>query len=138
MSMSRWKKAVPVPSGVTATVAGQTLKMKGPKGELSFDLTDDVELKIEGVGRSRSPREYARTNAPFAHHVGHDAQPDRLDGRTACPKGYVKAIEINGTGYRAAVQGKRPVSWRSATAMTIRYPIPSGIKITCRSRPPSS
>ena len=50
------KKPVPVPSGVTASVEGQTVKMKGPKGQLSFVAHDDVEVKFENGAVKVAPR----------------------------------------------------------------------------------
>ena len=64
------KRPVTVPSGVTATVEGQTVKMKGPKGQLQFVVHDDVEVKFENGQVKVAPR--VETNRAQAH-VRHDA-----------------------------------------------------------------
>ena len=50
------KRPVPIPSGVTANVDGQTVKMKGPKGQLQFVVHDDVEVKFEDGAVKVAPR----------------------------------------------------------------------------------
>src|ERR1044072_3299579 len=96
------KKPVAVPSGVTATVDGQTVKMKGPKGQLQFVVHDDVEVKLESGQTKVKPR--GETNRPRALYGTARAQVANLvEGVT---KGFEKKLEITGVGYRAAMQGK--------------------------------
>ena len=68
------KKPVPVPAGVQADVAGRTVKVKGPKGELSFTLVEDVKVSKTAEGIEVAPVDEfaARTR-----HVGHVAHDDR-------------------------------------------------------------
>src|SRR3981189_2919741 len=96
------KRPVTVPSGVTATVEGQTVKLKGPKGQLQFIVHDDVEVKFENGSVKVAPRfETNRARALFGTARAQVA--NLLAGVT---KGFEKKLEITGVGYRAALQGK--------------------------------
>ena len=96
------KKPVTIPSGVTATVEGQTVKMKGPKGQLQFVVHDDVEVKLDNNAVKVAPR--VETNRARALYGTARAQIANLvDGVT---KGFEKKLEITGVGYRAAMAGK--------------------------------
>src|SRR5246127_3814750 len=96
------KKPVTVPSGVTATVDGQTVKMKGPKGQLQFVVHDDVEVKLENGQVKVKPR--AETNRARALYGTARAQIANLVAGVT--KGFEKKLEITGVGYRAAMAGK--------------------------------
>jgi large subunit ribosomal protein L6 len=119
------KRPVQIPSGVTASVQGQQIKMKGPKGELSMTLTDEVGAKLDKNAitiekRGDTKRHVAiwgMTRAMVANLV---------EGVT---KGYEKKLEINGVGYRAAVQGKN-LQLALGYSHDVLYPIPQGITIT--------
>jgi large subunit ribosomal protein L6 len=118
------KKPVPVPSGVTATVDGQTVKMKGPKGQLQFVVHDDVEVKLENGQIKVHPR--ADTNRAQALYGTARAQVANLvEGVT---KGFEKKLEITGVGYRAAMQGKN-LQLALGYSHDVIYPIPEGITI---------
>ena len=96
------KRPVTIPSGVTATVEGQTVKMKGPKGLLQFVVHNDVEVKLEDGAVKVAPR--LKTNRAQAMYGTARAQVANLvEGVT---KGFEKKLEITGVGYRAALQGK--------------------------------
>src|SRR5262249_12167267 len=119
------KKAVPIPSGVTASVQGQTVKMKGPKGELSLVLHDDVAAKMEAGGVKVDPRsETKRARAMWGTYRALVAKMV-----TGVTKGYEKKLEITGVGYRAAVQGKN-LNLQLGYAHEINYPIAEGVTIT--------
>jgi large subunit ribosomal protein L6 len=96
------KRPVPVPSGVTATVEGQTVKMKGPKGQLQFVVHDDVEVKFENGVVTVAPR--VETNRAQAMYGTARAQIANLVAGVT--KGFEKKLEITGVGYRAGMQGK--------------------------------
>ncbi len=96
------KRPVTVPSGVTATVEGQTVKMKGPKGQLQFVVHDDVEVKFENGTVKVAPR--VKTNRAQAMYGTARAQIANLVAGVT--KGFEKKLEITGVGYRAALQGK--------------------------------
>ncbi|MFZ5738784.1 LSU ribosomal protein L6P [Rhodopseudomonas thermotolerans] len=119
------KKPVTVPSGVTATVEGQTVKMKGPKGQLQFVVHDDVDVKFENGSVSVSPR--FETNRARALYGTARAQIANLvEGVT---KGFEKKLEITGVGYRAAMQGKK-LQLALGYSHDVLYDIPEGITIT--------
>jgi large subunit ribosomal protein L6 len=116
---------VPVPSGVTATVDGQTVKMKGPKGQLQFIVHDDVEVKLENGQVKVNPR--VETNRARALYGTARAQVANLvEGVT---KGFEKKLEITGVGYRAAMQGKN-LQLALGYSHDVVYAIPEGITIT--------
>jgi large subunit ribosomal protein L6 len=119
------KRPVAVPSGVTATVDGQTVKMKGPKGQLQFIVHDDVEVKLENGQIKVKPR--AETNRARALYGTARAQVANLvEGVT---KGFEKKLEITGVGYRAAMQGKN-LQLALGYSHDVVYAIPEGITIT--------
>ncbi len=107
------KRPVTVPSGVTATVEGQTVKMKGPKGQLQFVVHDDVEVKFENGTVNVAPR----VKAQIANLVA------------GVTKGFEKKLEITGVGYRAALQGKN-LQLALGYSHDVVYAIPEGIAIT--------
>jgi large subunit ribosomal protein L6 len=118
------KYPVPVPSGVSLAIAGRTLTAK--LGELKLDLTDDVDVEIKASEVAVSPRRTDRR----ARTMWGTTRSLINSMVTGVSTGFVKSMEINGTGYRAAVQGSDLVL-ALGYSHEIRYPIPKGIKITC-------
>ena len=119
------KRPVTIPSGVTATVEGQTVKMKGPKGQLSFVVHDDVEVKFENGAVRVAPR--VKTGRAQAMYGTARAQVANLVAGVT--KGFEKKLEITGVGYRAALQGKN-LQLALGYSHDVVYPIPEGIAIT--------
>jgi large subunit ribosomal protein L6 len=118
------KKPVPIPSGVTAVVEGQTVKLKGPKGALSVVLHSDVAAKVEKNEVKVDPRvETKRARAMWGTY--RSLLAGAIEGVT---KGYERKLEINGVGYRAALQGKN-LQVQLGYSHDIVYPIPEGITI---------
>ncbi|HEY0569181.1 MAG TPA: 50S ribosomal protein L6 [Xanthobacteraceae bacterium] len=118
------KKPVPVPSGVTANVEGQTVKVKGPKGALQVVLHDDVEVKLEAGAVKVDPRfETKRARAMWG--TSRTLVANLITGVT---KGFDRKLEITGVGYRAAVQGKN-LQLALGYSHDVVYPIPEGITI---------
>jgi large subunit ribosomal protein L6 len=118
------KKPVPVPSGVTANVEGQTVKAKGPKGALSLVLHDDVLVKLEDGKVQVDPRnETKRARALWG--TSRSLVANLLTGVN---KGFERKLEITGVGYRAAVQGKN-LQLALGYSHDVVYPIPEGIQI---------
>jgi large subunit ribosomal protein L6 len=118
------KKPVPIPSGVTAVVEGQTVKLKGPKGALSVVLHGDVAAKVEKNEVKVDPRvETKRARAMWGTY--RSLLAGAIEGVT---KGYERKLEINGVGYRAALQGKN-LQVQLGYSHDIVYPIPEGITI---------
>jgi large subunit ribosomal protein L6 len=119
------KKPVTIPSGVTATVEGQTVKMKGPKGQLQFVVHDDVEVKFENGAVKVAPR--VKTNRAQAMYGTARAQVANLVAGVT--RGFERRLEINGVGYRATLQGKN-LQLALGYSHDVVFPIPEGIAIT--------
>jgi large subunit ribosomal protein L6 len=119
------KKPVAVPSGVTATVTGQTVKVKGAKGELSFLVPEEVTVAMENGAVSVAPRDESKT-ARAKWGMSRAQLQSLVDGVT---KGFEKKLEVNGVGYRAQVAGKA-LKLSLGYSHDIDYPIPAGITIT--------
>ena len=118
------KKAVAVPSGITANVEGQIVKVKGPKGALSAVLPDDVAVKLDGGQIKVDPRnETKRARSQWG--TARTLVANLISGVT---KGFEQRLEINGVGYRAAVQGKN-LQLALGYSHDVVYPIPEGITI---------
>ncbi len=117
-------KPVPIPSGITADIAGQTVKVKGPKGALSAVLPDEVEVKLDG-GRIRVDPRSETKRARSQWGTARTLVANLIAGVT---KGFERRLEINGVGYRAAVQGKN-LQLALGYSHDIVYPIPEGITI---------
>jgi large subunit ribosomal protein L6 len=118
------KKPVPIPSGVTASVQGQTVSVKGPKGALSLVLHEDVEAKVnEGEVRVDPRGDSKRARAMWGTYRSLVA--NAVEGVT---KGFERRLEITGVGYRAALQGKN-LQIQLGYSHDIVYPIPEGITV---------
>jgi len=118
------KKAVPIPAGVTASVEGQTIKVKGPKGALSHVLHDDVVAKMDKGAIQVTPRVdtiRARSQWGTARTLVNNLV-------TGVTKGFEEKLEIVGVGFRAAVQGKQ-LQLQLGFSHDVNYPIPEGIAI---------
>jgi len=119
------KKPVAVPSGVTASVTGQTVKMKGAKGELSFLVPEEVSVVMENGAVKVDPRDQSKT-ARAKWGMSRAQVQSLVDGVT---KGFEKKLEVNGVGYRAQVAGK-VLKLSLGYSHDVEYPIPAGITIT--------
>lgn len=125
------KYPVPVPQGVQVALQGRTVVAKGKLGELKLDLTDDVDVEVANNEVAVRPRRDDRRSRTMW-----GTTRSLINGMvTGVSTGFVKTMEINGTGYRAAVQGKDLVL-NLGFSHEVKYPIPPGIKITCE-RPTS-
>jgi large subunit ribosomal protein L6 len=119
------KKPVPVPSGVTATVDGQMVKVKGTKGELSFLVPEEVLVALEDGAVSVNPRDESKT-ARAKWGMSRAQVANLIEGVS---KGFEKRLEINGVGYKAAVAGK-VLKLSLGYSHDIDYEIPAGVTIT--------
>jgi len=118
------KKAIAVPSGVTAGVEGQKVNVKGPKGALSLVLHDDVAARLDGGAIKIDPRtETRRARAMWG--LARSQVANLVAGVT---NGFERRLEITGVGYRASVQGKN-LQIALGYSHDIVYPIPEGIAI---------
>lgn len=119
------KQPVKIPAGVTVTVDGQTVKVKGPKGELSRTFQNGItttvegtEVKIERADESRRQKSY--------HGLSRTLVSNMIIGVT---QGYKKELTIEGTGFKAQVQGNK-VLLSLGFASPKEYLIPQGITVT--------
>ena len=121
------KHAVVVPSGVQVTIAGQDVSVKGKNGSLNIRLIDDVLVSLEdGLGIVVKPAsDSKRSRAMWG--MSRTLVNNLVKGVT---DGFTKELELVGVGYRAAVQGSELVL-QLGFSHEIRYPIPSGVKVTC-------
>ena len=119
------KKPVELPSGVTATVSGQTIEVKGPKGTRSFTATDDVDITVEDNAVSVAPRgsskrarqQWGMSRTRIANIV------------TGVTEGFKKTLEIQGVGYRAQMQGN-VLKLNLGLSHDVNYEAPAGITVT--------
>lgn len=118
------KNPVVLPQGVTADLKGQTIKVKGPKGELTFTVHDVIEPKLENGQITVMPRnEERQTRALWG------TMQRRISNMVeGVNKGYEKSLEIEGVGFKCALQGKDLVL-QLGFSHEVRYPVPAGITI---------
>jgi large subunit ribosomal protein L6 len=119
------KYPVEIPAGVQVAVAGRTLTAKGKLGELKLELTEDVEAAVEGNRLTVTPRGPER-RARMMWGTTRALVNNMVRGVST---GYSKTMEITGTGYRAAVQGRNLVV-NLGFSHDVVYAIPEGITIT--------
>ena len=120
------KKPVELPSGVTASVSGQTVEVKGPKGTRSFKATDDVSITVDGNVVSVEPRGKSK-RARQQWGMSRTMVANLVHGVTAPFK---KELEIQGVGYRAQVQGNT-LKLNLGYSHDVDFQIPDGVSIVC-------
>ena len=114
------KKPVPVPQGVNVSVKGRTVTVKGPKGELSLEIAGQIVVAVEGDPSCVAVRRKSDERPDRAKHGLYRALiANMIEGVT---KGYERALEIQGVGYRAAVQG-------DVLSLQVGYNAPKELKI---------
>ncbi|PZQ49621.1 MAG: 50S ribosomal protein L6 [Rhodovulum sulfidophilum] len=119
------KKPVELPGGVTATVSGQTVSVKGPKGTREFTATDDVTLAVEDNAVKVTPRGTSK-RARQQWGMSRTQVANLVAGVT---QGFKKEMDITGVGYRAAVQGK-VLKLSLGYSHDVDFEIPAGVTIT--------
>jgi large subunit ribosomal protein L6 len=119
------KKPVPVPAGVTATIAGQQVKMKGPKGELSFTIPETVKVEKTAEGVTLTLVEDTK-QARAMWGMSRTMVANLIKGVT---DGYTQTLEIHGVGFRAAMQGKDKVQMQVGYSHDVIHPIPKGVDV---------
>ena len=116
------KKAVPVPAGVTVTIEGQTVGVKGPKGQLSWTVAEEIDVKQEGGELTLSKRgESQRAQAMWG--LSRTLVANMVQGVT---QGYEETLELVGVGYRAAMKGQA-LSLQLGFSHDVDVPPPAGI-----------
>lgn len=122
------KKPVAMPDGVTAVIDGQQVTVKGPKGELSALVVDEVVLSRKDSDIILAPRDDSQ-RARAMWGMSRSIVNNLVEGVN---QGFEKKLEINGIGYRAQVQGNTLVL-NLGFSHDVKYPIPDGIRIECPS-----
>ncbi|MFN4355145.1 50S ribosomal protein L6 [Parvibaculum sp.] len=120
------KYPIELPKGVTVTLNGQEVIAKGAKGELRLTLVDDVTVEQSEAGIKVAPRDDSQ-RARAMWGLSRTLVKNLVDGVT---EGFSKTLEINGVGYRAAIQGKN-LQLNLGFSHEVLYPIPEGIDIKC-------
>ncbi len=119
------KSPIAVPAQVKVDVKGKRVSVQGPKGKLAMELPRRTSLKIEG-GNIVVSRDGEDSEAKAMHGLGRALINNMVVGVSV---GFIKKLEINGVGFKAAVQGK-VVNLSLGYSHPINYPIPDQIKVT--------
>ncbi len=118
------KRPVALPDKVTAAFEGGLVTVKGPKGELSTPMADDLKYEMTDEGISVQPASNAKRARAF-WGMQRTLVQNLVDGVT---EGFTKVLEINGVGYRAQVKGK-VLNLQLGYSHDVDFPIPDGIEI---------
>ena len=116
------KKAVAVPAGVTVTIEGQTVTVKGPKGQLAYTAPEEIELRQEDGQITVVPRSQSQ-RAKGMWGLSRTLVNNMVEGVT---KGYEQGLELVGVGYRAQMRGPSLVM-QLGFSHEIDFPAPDGI-----------
>jgi len=118
------KQPIAIPPKVKVEVKGQKVSVEGPKGKLNFDLPRHTSLKVEN-GNVLVSRQGDDAQARALHGLSRALVNNMVKGVS---EGFVKKLEIQGVGFKAAVQGK-VVNMTLGYSHPINYPIPDQIKV---------
>ena len=119
------KKPVDLPSGVTATVSGQSIDVNGPTGTRSFNATEDVDLKVEDNVITITPRGKSKR----ARQQWGMSRTQVQNCVTGVTEGFKKELEIQGVGYRAQMQGNT-LKLNLGLSHDVDYTAPDGVTVT--------
>ncbi|WP_209426405.1 50S ribosomal protein L6 [Pararhodobacter sp. SW119] len=119
------KKPVELPKGVSATVSGQTIEVKGPKGSRSFTATDDIDIKLEDNVVHVAPRGLSK-RARQQWGMSRSMVANLAQGVT---DGFKRELELVGVGYRAAMQGK-DLKLSLGYSHEVVFDVPAGVTVT--------
>ena len=120
------KKPVPVPSGVTANVEGQTVKVKGPKGAMQFVVPEEVSVKLEEGKVCVDPRNESK-RARSMWGTSRTLVNNLVTGVT---KGFEKKLNLVGVGFRAQASGSK-LNLQVGFSHPVVKEMPAGIKVEC-------
>ena len=119
------KRPVALPSGVEANVSGQTVSVKGPKGQRQFTASDDVTLSVADGAVSVEPRGKSK-RARQQWGMSRTQIQNLITGVT---DGFKKELEINGVGYRAQAQGNK-MTLNLGLSHDVVFEVPEGVTVT--------
>ena len=118
------KRPVPLPAGVTASTEGETLSVKGPKGQLQLQMRDEIAYEIGDDGILVKPANDTKQARAFW-----GMQRTLVDNLvTGVTEGFTKVLEISGVGYRAQAQG-RNLRLQLGYSHDVNFPVPEGIEV---------
>ncbi len=119
------RKSIPVPAGVDVKIEGQTVKVKGPKGELQHTIAAPITIdQADGALNVNRPNDERK--AKELHGLSRTLVANMIVGVT---EGYRKTLEINGTGYRVTARGK-DLEFALGFSHPVTVPAPDGITFT--------
>jgi large subunit ribosomal protein L6 len=119
------KRPVAIPAGVTATLSGQKVTVKGPKGELSFTCPDQIAVEQTPAGLAVSMREDSKP----ARALWGMARTQIINLIEGVTNGYSQTLEIHGVGFRAAIKGKDALQVQVGFSHDVVHKIPAGIEV---------
>ncbi|MBK5934888.1 LSU ribosomal protein L6P [Rhodovulum imhoffii] len=119
------KRPVELPSGVTASVSGQTIEVKGPKGARNFTATDDVTIAVEDNNVTVTPRGSSK-RARQQWGMARSMVQNLVTGVTS---GFKRELEIQGVGYRAQMQGN-VLKLSLGYSHEVNFEVPQGVTVT--------
>ena len=118
------KRPVPLPAGVTATTEGETLRVKGPKGQLEMQMRDEIAYQIGDDGILVKPGNDTKQARAFW-----GMQRTLVDNLvTGVTEGFTKVLEISGVGYRAQAQGKN-LKLQLGYSHDVNFAVPEGVDV---------
>jgi len=118
------KRPVPLPSGVTAAKEGEILSVKGPKGQLTLQMRDEIAYEIGDDGILVKPANETKQARAFW-----GMQRTLVDNLVVgVSEGFTKVLEINGVGYRAQAQG-RNLRLQLGYSHDVNFPVPEGVEV---------
>jgi large subunit ribosomal protein L6 len=118
------KRPVPLPAGVTASTEGQTLSVKGPKGQLQMPMRDEIAYEISDDGILVKPANETKQARAFW-----GMQRTMVDNLVVgVTEGFTKVLEITGVGYRAQAQGKN-LRLQLGYSHDVNYAVPEGVEV---------
>ncbi|MBG6100700.1 50S ribosomal protein L6 [Micromonospora vinacea] len=120
------RKSIPVPAGVDITIDGQTVKVKGPKGQLEHTLAEPITIERAEGGELSVNRPNDERKAKELHGLSRTLVANMIVGVT---EGYRKSLEIAGTGYRVTAKGS-DLEFALGFSHPVVVPAPAGITFT--------
>jgi len=119
------KKPVTLPAGVTANIAGQSVRVAGPKGELSFLCPEQLKVAKTDSGIELSPVDATKE----ARALWGMARTQVLNLVQGVTKGYAHTLEIHGVGFKAAIKGKDGLQLQVGFSHDIVHKVPAGVEV---------
>lgn len=120
----RSQKPIDIPSGITVTVKDSCISVKGPAGELSLVVSDPIKAEA-GNSKVLVTRPNDSRTSKSLHGLTRSLIDNMIEGVS---KGFIKSLEIQGVGFKAAIQGQKLMMWLGFSN-AVEYVIPDGVKV---------